>query len=397
MASVTTGVPLRADIERPSRPRFWPGRRFVAEVFDGADDALAALESVEGGLVSTCFQTLNWLTVHFEELAPAHGAIPRLVVVSERNSGEVCLILPLLVRTERRLKVARFADLGVSYYGAPILGPAAPVKRKSIRRVWRAAWGALKDIDLVRLEKMPAEISGKPNPLVTQRMATRDRRSGHVVDVEGTIDEFLSGRAKKYRKEVERCQRLWEKEGQPHFARASSPAKIARGYTLLEEQQSQRHATRDPHYILGEQPHAAFYERIVMDGSDLGFSHMFTLGARGEVIATLFGVEHDGTFTLLRIAHGGDRWGHLSPGRLIVIEAMKYFVERGVRRFDMGVGDHAFTRGFGATEVPLYSLIVARDLAAVPRAVFHRWKARARQFRLVRALARRHLRRKSGH
>ena len=73
-------------------------------------------------------------------------------------------------------------------------------------------------------------------------------------------------------------------------------------------------------------------------------------------------------------------------GRLVVVEAMKYFVARGVRHFDMGIGDYPFKRGFGVEDVPLYDLIVARDLSAVPRALFHRLKGRLRQNKLARAV-----------
>jgi CelD/BcsL family acetyltransferase involved in cellulose biosynthesis len=78
-------------------------------------------------------------------------------------------------------------------------------------------------------------------------------------------------------------------------------------------------------------------------------------------------------------------WGYLSPGRLIIIEAMKHFVERGVRRFDLGVGDDPFIRSFGVEHVPLYDLIVARDLTVVPRAMFHRLKGWLRRTRHTRS------------
>ena len=402
MSSVTDSIAIGPAPARRAASSWWRGPRFIAEVFDGADDALAALESIQGGLnaqgtlTSTGFQSLNWLTVLYEELAPAQRALPRLVVVTERNSGEVALVLPLTVRKKRTLRVARFADLGVSDYGGPILGPALLKKRRSIRRAWRAVRYAMRDVDLIRLEKMPADIGGRPNPLISRAGIAPARHSGNVVVIDGTVDEFIAARGKKYRKEVERCTRLWEKEGSPHFARAIAPEEIARAYTTLEEQQLARHTALGSNYVLDDPAYRAFYERLVMDGSECELGHIFTLEANGQFVATLFGIVHDGTFTLLRIANAGEAWSHLSPGRLIVVETMKYFVAQGVRRFDMGIGDYPFKRGFGATEVPLYDLIVARDLAAVPRATFHRFKGRARKNQRLRALYRRIKRLRSG-
>ncbi len=396
MVSVSEDAAYR-DVAAPSRAWTWRGPRYIAEVFDGPDDALAALESVQRGLKCTGFQSLNWLTVLYEELAPSKRAMPRVVIVTERNSGEVAIVLPLLVTKKRTLRVARMADLGVSDYGGPILGLAPLKKRRSIRRVWRAIRHALKDVDLIKLERMPAEIGGLPNPLVTPATTAPARHNGNVLTIETTVEDFLRSRGKKYRKEVERCFRLWEKEGAPRFERAIAPEAIARGYSALEEQQGARHEALGSNYVLDEPAYRAFYERLVMDGTECDLGYLFTLEGNGAVIATLFGIVHDGTFTLLRISNGGERWSHLSPGRLIVVEAMKYFVDKGVRRFDMGIGDYPFKRGFGVTEVPLYDLIVARDLAALPRAAFHRWKARARKNPRIRALARRFMGKKDSH
>ena len=149
MVSVSENAAYR-DVAVPSRAWTWRGPRYVAEVFDGPDEALAALESVQRGLKCTGFQSLNWLTVLYEELAPSKRAMPRVVIVTERNSGEVAIVLPLIVIKKRTLTVARSADLGVSDYGGPMLGLAPLKKRRSIRRVWRVIRHALKDVDLRR-------------------------------------------------------------------------------------------------------------------------------------------------------------------------------------------------------------------------------------------------------
>ena len=129
--------------------------------------------------------------------------------------------------------------------------------------------------------------------------------------------------------------------------------------------------------ILDEPAYRAFCERLAIDGSDAGLASLFALEANGEIVATLFGIVHEDTFTMLHLGTSA-RSGHLSPGRLVMIEAMKYFVARGLQRFDVGLGDHPFKHGFGSEEVPLCDLIVACDLAAVPRAVYHHLQGRLR-------------------
>ena len=377
-----------------ARRRWWRGPRFMVEVFDGADEALAALEAVQGtvasqsALTSTVFQSLDWLTVLFEELAPAHRAMPRVIIATERNTGEVALILPLLVKRKRLLRVAYFADLGVSNYGGPRLGPALLKKSRSIRRAWRAVRKSLGKIDLLRLENMPAEIGGIANPLLTRSGLAPSRRSGWIVHIPGTVDDYVDSRGRTHRDELAKAWMAWRKKPSPVFQRAATPEQAAYAYSMLSEQSGPSPAKPASRAQMKQAARNQFFERIAVDGSDAGLAHLFTLDADGETIAALFGVEHDGTFTILQMSDLGAAAARYSPARLITVEVMRYFVDRGVQRFDLGNADHPFKSGFGAEEVPLYDLILARDLAAVPRATFHRVKGRARKNQRLRAISR---------
>ena len=210
------------------------------------------------------------------------------------------------------LRVASFADLGVSDYGGPILGPVRLTDRKAIRRVWRSVRSAMRDIDLIRFERMPAEIGGRPNPLLTRFGVSPALRSGTELFLTDTPDAFLRGIGKKYRKEVERCYRLWRKEPAPRFYRATTAEEIAHVYLALEEQRARRHAALHGKNILDEPAYGSFYERLAIDGSDAGLSALFALEANGEIVATLFGIVHDGAFTLLAHFDGRSRAGAIS-------------------------------------------------------------------------------------
>ena len=229
-----TSVSTSADFENaaaPPRVSWWRGPRFFVEVFDGADEALAALEAVQGGLNTQAslslsgFQSLNWMTVLYEELAAAKRSMPRLVVVTERNSGEVAMILPLIVKKKRTLRIARFADFGVADYGAPILGPALLTKRRSMRRAWRAVRYAMRDVDMIRLEKMPAEIAGRPNPLLSRAGVAPSRFTGNVVEITGSVEDYIARLDDAFWQSLERFNKFWERKSPPRFFRGSAAAK----------------------------------------------------------------------------------------------------------------------------------------------------------------------------
>ena len=78
----------------------------------------------------------------------------------------------------------------------------------------------------------------------------------------GRSKTLFARAAKNFRKEVERCHRLWEKGGAPRFYRATTPEEIARVYSVLEEKQSARHAALGSKYVLDEPAYRAFYELL---------------------------------------------------------------------------------------------------------------------------------------
>ena len=358
---------------------------YSARALSSAPDILAELAAQRTADVPTAFQSVSWLKPIYEGLAPVLDATPIAIDIRDMRTAERAAFMPLIVRQEGSLRVASFPDLGVSDYCAPILGSAAPAESRSAEAFWSAVKGAL-DADMVRLTSMPRTIGAKVNPLALISGAAVSRHSANLFTLSGTVEEFLRERGKKYRKEVERCIRLLTKEGEPQFSRAEAAHEIASSYLVLQTQQLARHQAKGSDYGLNNPAYSAFYEQVLRDGVPQDFAHIFKLSAGDGIVATLMGVTHAGTFTLLRISTGGTRWQHLSPGRLIVIEAMKYFVARGVRTFDMGIGDYAFKRGFGIEPVPLVDVVAPLTWRGVPHAVLHHTKSRARQSSRLRAL-----------
>lgn len=392
---MTNSVLLTAEsvAARAVSPR---GGDVITEIFDGADEALAALEVIENGLVATGFQTLDWLTVLYEELATTRRCHPRLVVVTDKESGEVVMALPLVVAREGLLRVASFADFGVSDYGAPLLGQVRADDNAWIRRLWRSVRAAMRDVDLIRLERMPAKIGDRDNPLLRLFGCAPARDVGHQLDLSGSFDDYLHALGKKYRKDAERCHRLWEKEGEPRFYRATLSDEIAHVFSVMEEQQAHwyaAHRGKHPHEMPAFSP---FYERIALDGSDAGLTALFALEANGEIIATLLGLLHGETFTLLRISTAGERWGDLSPGRLVVLETIRLLAAQGFRRFNMGYRSNPLKHGFGTEEVPLYDLVIAQDIAALPTVMVHELVAHLRASRRLRSVLGKAMPRRAG-
>lgn len=358
-------------------------------VHHGRDAVLRAVKSAgQENAVATAFQTLPWLSALFGELLTVAGARPVLVEIRDAY-GALVLMLPLAATYERGLDVVRTPSFGVSDYGGPILGPASAPPDD----VWRAIKGALTSHDLLLVENMPLTIAGRANPLVACPGAFTSDHHRNALTLTGTVDEFLRALGKKYRKEVERCGRLLAERGQPQFKRAETPGDIAAAYAVLERQQAARRHEAGGDYLLERPAYSRFYNTLLVDGCTTGTAHLFTLSAGDDIGACLLGISEGGTFKLLRISTAGGDWKRISPGRLVVVEVMRYFVPRGVRRFDMGIGDYPFKQGFGIEPEPLMSIQAALSPKAWPRIVLSRTRRSLRNI----APLRRAVRRFKGH
>ncbi len=372
MASVTGTLDNATSVERTGAAT----ADFEVETTADLDLFLERTAAAE----ATCFQCEGWLRPLVAILAPAASARHLFVMVSKGGSDRVVAGLPLVVTREHGLTVATIASFGVSDYAAPLVGAGAPTTAAEAARMWQCIASRLSGIDLVRFTTMPEQVGARVNPLVLLPGTLPSRHAAHAVTLDGTVEDYLRARGKKYRKEAERCYRLLEKAGRWVFHRAETDDEIVAAYTALTLQQRARRERAGDAYFLDRPEYVSFYERLMDEGSRLGFAHLFKLTVEGETIATLFGVTHGSAFTLLRISTAGDAWRQLSPGRLIVLEAMRYFLARGVRTFDMGIGAYAFKDGLGAEAAPLVDLTIPLTFKARPAALLARAKEKARSY-----------------
>jgi CelD/BcsL family acetyltransferase involved in cellulose biosynthesis len=332
-------------------------------------------------LPPTAFQAPPWLRAAYATLAPAIGAHPLGLAISMPGGSARNVVLALEVHREGGLVVARFADFGVADYNAPLGIGSTPAEVVDPIALMAAVTRALRGVDVVHLERMIVA----RNPLATHPGAMPARHDGNSLTIIDSVDDYIRSRGKKYRKEIERCTRVLASEGAWAFTRAATPGDIEAACTALDAMQSARHADKTDAYALSEPRFSAFYRAVLADPS--GLAQIFTLTLEGRIIAVLMGTVQAGTFTLLRIANGGEQWRHFSPGRLIVVEAMRHFCARNVKTFDMGIGDYAFKRGFGTEPVPLVDLVVPITWLGLSYATAVRVKARLRRSPWVRAMA----------
>ena len=328
----------------------------------------------------TGFQTAQWLGGVYRHHVLG-SAQPIALAFHNATTGELAACLALYVVKKGGFTIARFADCGVSDYNA-MLGSLAPHGRPAEARALVARiTAALPAIDVLSLERIPVQFG---DALGFHPLVTPSRLLGHAVTIDTNIEDYLRGLGKKYRKEVERCYRGLSALGPWSFVRATGAPAVTQAFEALEVQQFARMTQRGEICQLSENRFGTFYREALVAGDDR--AQIFTLSLAGETIATLMGILHGNTFTALRIATAGAAYRHVSPGRLIMIETMRHLRGAGITTFDMGIGDYAFKRGFGARAFPLVDLVVPVSARGLVYVAGFRLKTRLRQSSAARAL-----------
>src|SRR3954454_11446524 len=117
----------------------------------------------------TPFQHPQWYAAWYDAFAAADGIEPLIAIVTEASTGEAAALLPLIRRRQNNIAIVEFADLDLTDYNAPLLGPAAPRDAGAARAMWRELLTALRRMrggaDLIRLRKVPLDLDGRSNPL----------------------------------------------------------------------------------------------------------------------------------------------------------------------------------------------------------------------------------------
>lgn len=317
----------------------------------------------------TAFQHNYWLGAWYDAF---HDLAPLIAVISDAATGKDIALVPMISHTRRGIRVVEFADLGVSDNNAPILSLDANAPDAISKAVIDALRALPDGFDLLRLRKMPAQIGGKPNPLVSLGRIGSSSLNGNLVLMG---DDYEAYQASIKRMQMPRCWRVFSRHAGARFEIA---ADIARAHELLDvmdvQQQARMRKLGSP-FILNDETHARFYREVARQGVVEGYAVVSALVCDEGVVATSLGVRQDATYYLLRISHAGDSWSGCSPGLLVAERTMAALHARGVRCFDLSIGNQDYKRRFGAQRVPLTDVSVALSWRGLPYA----WRDHAAQ------------------
>lgn len=338
----------------------------------------AVWRALAAGGGATPFQTPGFLDAWYASYGARAGMTP---VIVEAMRGEApALMLPLALSDG----VIAFADAGISDNNAPVAGPALPTPEE-MKALWPRIRAALPSARLVRLEKQPETIAGKPNPMLAVGTARPSPLSAHPLTMPETFEDYSRSRTTKFRKEQERVWRVFTRSDGARFDLIEDAAQGLSILSDMDRLQGERMSELGIAAQVGTPDYTAHYRHLV--GNSLGSDAVLgALTCNGETVGALLGVSNGEMVTFVRLAHAGGDWATSSPGRLVIEQTMMGLHAKGVRRFDFSVGDYAYKENFRIGQAPLFDAAIALSLGGRMEAARINLRAAFRKSPLVRRL-----------
>lgn len=322
----------------------------------------------------TVFQTYDWVSCWYETAKKAEGVRPLVVTVSDKSGGAAWL-LPLCLHDKGGVRTITFADLHLSDYTAPVMGPNAPQDPATARALMNKVLKSLPPCDVVHFQKIIDKAGPAANPLAHLRGIRPFHVGRHGIRLSGPWpDMSLQTMTSRMRAMLRRRKRLLEEEqGEIAFTHHDRPETLAPALEKLMAMRNDRFEEINRANL--PEPWLDFY-RALISRERPGFgARIATMTVGGEEVASCFGILRGDALHILLPAFQMGKWAPYSPG-LLLFDALlaRFSTEMPGGYFDFTVGNESYKDRFGCDHHPLHEWMQPRSPKGL--AVYCLWRAK---------------------
>jgi CelD/BcsL family acetyltransferase involved in cellulose biosynthesis len=349
------------------------GGRYHVEINSSWEDFAPRWQRLAAANPGSPFQQASWLAAWFATLGRRPDVEPVLLAVSDKASTADVLLLPLVRRRRGPLRLIEFADLWVTDYCEPCLGPAAPTDRAGAQPLLDQIIAALPPADLLIIDKMPARVGNRINPLSLCADVSPSIHSGHLIDLDRDWDEYLLSLKKSFRSELRRSMRLLEAKGRVQIRAAETVDEALRFLAVLHRLQCGRFDRVGIRHPFSVPEHQQFYRAAVERGVANGSVMVSGIMLDNELVASSLLLRSGDRFTIMRFGFQDGEFDRIGLGRLLIEQTMKLAHEHGCKVLDLSIGATDLKRRLAATtELALFELIRPLSVIGASLATYQR-------------------------
>jgi CelD/BcsL family acetyltransferase involved in cellulose biosynthesis len=333
------------------------GYDVVVEIETRLGEALDRWSRLEAHGVASAFQTTAYLTAWFDAFGRAPGCQPVFVFV--RVGGEDAIGLPLVRERGRWLARIGFADDRIGDYAVAMVDRGRR-DLPDFDRLWPLILASLPPSSYVELLKIPA-LPWLPGPDLTSiPNLERLSASAHPVPIPDNgrdpADSILAART---RADLRRRRRRLEELGSVKFRVAADRGEALRWCERMIRYRLDRFAAIGRRDDLSDERFRRFLVDLCSRG--VGLAVVSALLLNDEPVAIQYGLLHERRYYQIVTSFRDGPWSVLAPGRLLMLETLRWCAGRGVGIYDFTYGNEPYKADFGALELPLMRYVRARS------------------------------------
>ncbi|WP_157666732.1 GNAT family N-acetyltransferase [Bordetella genomosp. 13] len=334
-----------------------PFRGFTLQVHEALEPVRDAWRQVLQDGAAYVFQTWEWNRAWQATIGRAQGVQPRIIEVRDAQQRPVA-IWPLGIYRRCRLRVLDFLGDAVSDYRAPALAAdfVATLPPNAFEALWRAIVRSIRDIDLIVLRRMPAQLEadGEPvNPMV-RLPGARHTENAHATRLPDCVETFRKGLSSQRLSTMRRKLRRLEEVAPVRITLRHDEGTLPPVMQALAQQKSRRCRETGVRDLFAETGYLDFYRELAFEpgtGADVVVS---SIQAGDTVVAAHWGACYRGRlYWILPTYEEGD-WTRYSCGRALLNAVIEWGIEHRMEVFDMTVGDESYKKDWADHSLPLY-------------------------------------------
>jgi CelD/BcsL family acetyltransferase involved in cellulose biosynthesis len=338
------------------------------EVFSQFDDAQSVWrDMVQRGAICSRYQHYQWMSNWWKHIGNGPNTTPHIIVLRD-GKGEPVLLLPLLRKRVGPIHVGMFlggkhTNFNLAVWRPDLLNdPPA-----GIAALVDGLRGQGPTLDLLVLLNQPASWLNVPNPLLQlPHTLSPSQAYGGSLDADFEIlrRERMGSSSRKKLGQKER--QLAAAVGPVSYIKAETPAEIDRVLEVFFRQKAGRMhelGLSDAFDAPGVKEFVTAAAHEVDPDTGTRVIELYAACAGDTIIATFGGITANGRFSGMFNSMAGTEFRDYSPGELLLSHVVKCCCERGLNRFDLGIGEAAYKRVYCNDAEPLHDSIIPITVA----------------------------------
>lgn len=331
--------------------------------FDTVAAAWLGLES--SGALMTPYQRLDFMRAWHNTLGRDEGINLR-IVEGRTEDGRTAFIWPLGCCSCRGFPMlgwlgGKHANYGMGIYDRHALNILKP---QDWRKLMSEA-GRLSGADAVVLLNQPESFEGATNPLAAIG-GFASPSPCHAINLSEDYNALMERlRSRSSRKKIRRnIRRLEETAGRVELRRADTHVEIIEALAALRGHKQQLDNCRADRRIFSSDAVIGFLTQAAIpheDGPPPPLE-IHALHAGERIVATFVCAVSQTRAAGTSISFDSDEFAQCAPGEVMIAMLLEHFCARGIKTFDLGVGDAEYKRRWCHDKEPLFDSVIASNL-----------------------------------